>query len=276
MIKSLRIKSKHLWATAGTTFLWNSQLLNTLKIKRRRDAREFELLWSECVGNRSSFKMIIIKTSFSLDCQPHLTPLLRSCSCGWRCSSYTVFSGAQSDASSYISAGSCFYICLFSIFAPEHSRLSLISTVTKYVRSVTKIHNSLLTSWHHDTVRTLAHTTFLHIKKCSRTHRKLRSSGALTCSCPLDEKRGLRTHRTLFEHLHHPSMTGCSHRLLVHLQDQVSLYEASGCLRARLQHLANNSSSNKLTDMLFSSSWNKRAAHWHLSAVFVNHCTTTH
>lgn len=182
--------------------------------------------------------MIIIKTSFSLDCQPLLTPLLRSCSCGWRCSSYTAFSAVQTHASSYISGASCFYV-LSLLFL----HLSSISTVTRYVEFVTKIHKSQLTSWHHDTTETLAFTTF------DKVQRKLRRSGALTCSCSLDEKGGLGPHRTLFEHLHHPSVTGRSHRLLVHLQDQVAFYEASGCLRARLQHLAN--SSNNFINMLF-------------------------
>lgn len=154
IIKFAAEKVKASWATVSTTFLWSSQVLQSPKIKWHRAAREVESPRSECVENRSSLKMMIIKTSFSLDCQPLLTSLLRSCSCGWRCSSYTVFSGAQSAASSCISWGSC----LSSIFAPEHCRLSSISTATKYVGSVTKIHGSRLTLWHHDTIETFTPT----------------------------------------------------------------------------------------------------------------------
>lgn len=76
----------------------------------------------------------------------------------------------------------------------------------------------------------------------------MEGGGVLTCSRPLDEQRGLGAHRTLFEHLHHSPVSGCSHGLLVDLQDQVSLDEAGGRLRAGLQHLDN--SSNKLIDAL--------------------------
>lgn len=59
----------------------------------------------------------------------------------------------------------------------------------------------------------------------------------LTCSHSLYEESCLCSHRTLFEELHHASMSSCRHWLLVHLQDQVSLNQPGGCLRARLQHL---------------------------------------
>lgn len=58
-----------------------------------------------------------------------------------------------------------------------------------------------------------------------------------TCRSSLYEESRLGSHRTLFKHLHHSSMSSCSHWLLVHLQDQVSLYQARRSLWARIQHL---------------------------------------
>lgn len=55
---------------------------------------------------------------------------------------------------------------------------------------------------------------------CKPTAKQI-SNQYLTCSSLYEECR-LCAHRTLFEQLHHPSMSRCSYRLLVHLQDQVS------------------------------------------------------
>lgn len=69
-----------------------------------------------------------------------------------------------------------------------------------------------------------------------QTNRK-ETSLCLTCCSSLYEKSSLSSHRTLFKHLHHSSMSSCSHWLLVHFQDQVSLYQPWRSLGAWLQHL---------------------------------------
>ena len=62
-------------------------------------------------------------------------------------------------------------------------------------------------------------------------------TNTLTCACSLYEQCGLGPHRTLFEQLHHASVSRSGHCLLVDLQDQVSLYQPRGSLGARLKHL---------------------------------------
>lgn len=237
IIKLLQRKLKHLWATVSTTFLWSSQVLQSPKIKWHRAAREVESPRSECVENRSSLKMMIIKTSF----QPGLSTTLDISSekLQLRVKMQQLHSIQWSSISCqlmyFMGQLPLIYFCTRALqtkFNLDRHKICRIGDQN------TRQSVDIVTSWHHRNFG-------------FHTDRKLRSGGALTCSCPLDEQRGLSPHGTLFEHLHHSSMTGRSHRLLVHLQDQVSFYEAGGCLRARLQHLA--SRSNKFINMLFRS-----------------------